>query len=112
MQAIERSPLLKLDKSQVIGLLKLDKSQVIGYLKATGSRDPDVLHVEKSRILVAAKFPKHVGLYLMIVGALCTVMILLAPIGIPLLGIGWWLRSRGKQNVNVVEAGFAEFVGA
>jgi hypothetical protein len=101
MQAIERSP-----------LLKLDRSKVLGYLKAAGSRDPDVLHSQKERLLVAAKFPKHVGLYLMVMGVLCTALILLAPIGIPLIVLGWWMRRRGKRNVELVEAGFAEFTSA
>ena len=99
MQTIERSP-----------LLKLDKSTVLGHLKSAGSRDPDVLHTQKQRLLIAAKFPKHVGLYLMIVGGLCTVLILLAPIGIPLIGIGWWMRRRGSRNLEIVEAGYSEFV--
>jgi hypothetical protein len=101
MQAIERSP-----------LLKLDKPQVIGYLKAAGTRDPDVLYTHKQRLLTAAKFPKHVGTYIMLMGALCTLMILLAPIGIPLLFIGWFMRRRGHSNVEAVEAGFTEFAGS
>ncbi len=98
---IERSP-----------LLKLDKSQVIGYLKSAGSRDPDVLHTQKAHLLSLAKFPKLAGTYLMVVGTLCTVLILLAFIGIPLLILGWWMRSRGVQNLKVVESGWAEFVGS
>jgi hypothetical protein len=98
MQAIERSP-----------FLKLDKSEVIGYLKSAGSRDPDILHTAKTRLLTAARFPKGVGLYVMIMGGLCTLMILLAPIGIPLLVFGWWLRRRGARNVEMVELGFREF---
>ena len=96
---IERSP-----------MLKLDTSQVIGYLKSAGSRDPDVLHTQKTHLVSLAKFPKFVGTYLMVIGALCTVLILLAFIGIPLLFFGWWLRSRGVKNVQVVEAGWVEFM--
>ena len=97
---IERSP-----------FLKLDKSQVIGYLKATGSRDPDVIHTQKTNLMSLAKFPKHVGVYLMVVGGLCTVLILLAFIGIPLIFLGWWMRRRGVKNVEMVENGYAEFMG-
>jgi hypothetical protein len=93
-------------------LLKLDKSQVIGFLKSSGSRDPDVLHTHKAQILSAAKFPKLVGVYLMVLGGLCTILILLAPIGIPLLGFGYWMRRRGVNNLKAVDAGYAEYVGA
>lgn len=96
---IERSP-----------FLKLDKSTVIGELKAAGTRDPDVLHNRKVQILSVARFPKQVGVYLLVVGGLCTVLILLAFIGIPLLGLGWWTRARGVHNLKVVEDAWTEFM--
>jgi hypothetical protein len=90
--------------------LNLDKQQVIGFLKDTGSRDPDVLHTQKAILVSAAKFPKLVGIYLMVLGALMTVMILTAFIGIPLIGLGWWLRRRGIRNLDTVESGYTEYV--
>lgn len=96
---IERSP-----------FLNLDKSTVIGYFKAAGSRDPDVLHSSKTSLVSLAKFPKLVGVYLMVMGGLCTVLILLAPIGIPLLILGWWVRRRGVRNLATVEVGWTEFM--
>jgi hypothetical protein len=93
-------------------MLKLDKPTVIGFFKSANSRDPDVLHAQKSNLLSLARFPKLVGTYLMVMGGLCTVLILTAFIGIPLLFFGWWMRKRGVSNLKVVEAGFAEFVGA
>ena len=98
---IERSP-----------LLRLDKTMVVGYLKSAGSRDPDILHTQKANLLSLAKFPKFVGTYLMVVGGLCTVLILLAFIGIPLIFFGWWMRNRGVNNLKEVEAGWQEFAGA
>jgi hypothetical protein len=99
-QAIQKTP-----------FLKLDRSMVIGYLKSTGSRDPDVLHTQKAEILSAAKFPKMAGVYLMVMGGLLTITILGAFIGIPLLGLGWWMRSRGVSNLAVVDAAYSEYVG-
>ena len=96
---IERSP-----------FLKLDKSTVLGELKAAGSRDPDVLHNRKTQILSIARFPKQVGVYLMVVGALCTALVLLAFIGIPLLFLGWWTRGRGVHNLRIVEEAWTEFM--
>ncbi|MGQ0721982.1 MAG: hypothetical protein ACT4PE_10475 [Candidatus Eiseniibacteriota bacterium] len=98
---IERSP-----------MLRLDKAMVLGYLKSAGSSDPDVLHTQKKNLLSLAQFPKFVGTYLMVMGGLCTVMILTAVIGIPLLFFGWWMRKRGVANIKVVEAGWKEFSGA
>ena len=95
---IERSP-----------FLKLEKSIVIGYLESAGSRDPDILHDQTTRLLSLARFPKHVGIYLMLTGMVFIFAILLAPIGIPVLVVGCWTRRRGVRNVEVVEAGWAEF---
>ncbi len=92
--------------------LKLDKPTVLGVLKSTGSRDPDVLHAQKASLMSAAKFPKMVGVYLMVVGGLMTVLILTAFIGIPMIGLGWWLRGRGVKNVKLVEDAYNEYVGA
>lgn len=98
--ALERSP-----------FLKLDKQMVIGELKSVGSRDPDVLHNRKAQIMSIAKFPKHTGTYVMVMGAGCTALVLLAFIGIPLLFLGWWMRKRGIQNIAMVEEGWNEFMG-
>jgi hypothetical protein len=92
--------------------LSLDKATVIGFLKSTGSRDSDILYTQKRNLESAAKFPKIAGVYLMVVGGLCTALILLAFIGIPLIGLGWWLRRRGIRNLEAVEAGYAEYVGS
>jgi hypothetical protein len=98
---IERSP-----------LLSLDRPMVVGYLKSSGSRDPDILHTHKAHLLSLAKFPKLAGTYVMVVGGLLTLTILGAFIGIPMLGFGWWMRRRGVRNLETVEAGWGEYVGA
>lgn len=97
---LERSP-----------FLKLDKAMVIGELKSVGSKDPDMLHARLVHIRTMAAFPKNVGIYIMVMGALCTALILLAFIGIPLLIFGWWLRKRGLANLKVVEQAWTEFNG-
>ena len=93
-------------------LLRLDKQTVIGFLKSTGTRDPDVLHTQRMKIVSAAKFPKLAGTYVMVLGGLCTLLILLAPIGIPALAFGWWMRRRGVHNLEAVEEAWAEFSAA
>jgi hypothetical protein len=91
--------------------LKVDKQMVLGFLKSTGSRDPDVLHTQKASLMSAARFPKMVGIYLMVLGGLMTIMILTAIIGIPMMGLGWWLRGRGVKNVQIVEETYNEYLG-
>ena len=98
---IERSP-----------FLKLDHQTVLGYLKDAGTRDPDVLHSHKASLISLGKFPKLTGIYVMVMGAGCTALILLAFIGIPLIGMGWWMYRRGVHNLKVIETCYAEFVGA
>ena len=97
---IERSP-----------FLMLEKSTVVGYLESAGSRDPDVLHEARTRLVAAAGFPKRIGLCLIVFGITCTVLILLAPIGIPVLVLGYRIHRRGLRNLEAVEAGWAEFSG-
>lgn len=97
---IERSP-----------FLTLEKSAVIGYLESAGSRDPDILHDQRTRLVSLARFPKRVGLYLMLMGLVFTLAVLLAPIGIPVLVVGWRARRRGVRNLRAVEAGWTEFMG-
>lgn len=99
-QIVEKSP-----------FLKVDRQMVMGFLKSTGSRDPDVLHAQKASLMSAARFPKMVGLYLMVLGGLLTVLILTAIIGVPMIALGWWLRGRGVKNVKVVEETYNEYVG-
>lgn len=100
---------MQIDRSP---FLKLDPATVRGYLKAGESKDPDVLHGRKAQLVSLGAFPKHVGLYLMVMGALLTVLILTAFMGIPLLIFGWWMRRRGVENLSVVETTFAEYLVA
>lgn len=91
-------------------LLKVNRQEVLGHLKSAGSLDPDVLHAQKATLLQAARFPKTVGTYLMILGALLTLTILGAFLGIPMLVAGWFIRRRGVGNIRTVESTFEEFL--
>jgi hypothetical protein len=88
----------------------IDKQTVIGALKATRSTDADVLHAQKATLMQSARFPKLAGTYVIVMGILCTVTILLAIIGIPLLFLGGWMRRRGSRNLTAVEDGFKEYL--
>jgi hypothetical protein len=91
---------------------RLTPQEVLGSLKSTGSRDPDVLFAAKQALLETVKPLKVMGIWAYITGGLCTVMILLAFIGIPLLFFGWWVRRRATQNIETIESTFTEYLGS
>ncbi len=91
-------------------LVKVTRQEVLGHLKAAGSMDPDVLHAQKATLMQAVKFPKMVGNYVILLGALLTITILGAFLGIPALVAGWFIRRRGVRNIHTVETTFEEFL--
>ena len=91
---------------------KVDKQTVIGTLKATGSKDPDVLHAQKTTILTTVKFAKLAGALLMLCGVLLTLTIIGAFLGIPAFLFGWWFRSRGNNNIRTVEESYSEYLSS
>ena len=82
------------------------------FFKSAGSRDPDIIHTQKTHLISLAKFPKLAGVYVMVLGGLLTITILGAFLGIPMLIIGWWMRRRGVRNLQTVEDGYSEFLGS
>jgi hypothetical protein len=84
------------------------REQVFGALKATGSTDPDVLLAAKEEFATAYRPLRWFGIWALVCGALCTALVQLAFIGIPLLFLGWWWLRRAKHNLGVIEAAFRE----
>ena len=89
---------------------KLDRQGVLGTFKATGSRDSDVLHSQKERLLAQQKQFRLLGMILMVGGAFFTVTFILAIAGIPLAIFGWWLRYFGTKNIAAIEQGYADYL--
>jgi len=87
----------------------LDKQTVTGTLKATGSRDLDVLASARAKLEGVPKMHKLLGLALMIVGALMTLTIVGAVVGIPSALAGWWLRRRAVANLATIDAAFIAY---
>jgi hypothetical protein len=88
----------------------VSREQVLGALKATGSSDPDVLLAAKEEFAAGYRPLKWFGIWALVTGALATALVLLAPIGIPLLVLGlFWVR-RAARNRRVIDAAFAEHV--
>ena len=92
--------------------VKLDKQSVIGTLKATGTRDPDILHAQKARLLAPSKNLKILAIICIVSGALFTITVVLAIAGIPFVIFGLWLWRFSGKNIQAVETGFAEYVGS
>ena len=75
---------------------RLDKQSVVGMFKATGSRDPDVLHAQKEKLLAQPKQLKLLAVICVVVGVVMTVTIVLAIAGIPSILFGWWTWRFGS----------------
>jgi hypothetical protein len=90
---------------------KLDRSVVVGMLKMTGSRDPDVLHMQKQALLQRAKRLRLYGILSIVTGVISTLTLLLAIFGIPLAIFGAWTCLRASRNIAAVEAGWTDYLG-
>jgi hypothetical protein len=86
--------------------------QVLGALKATGSTDPDVLFAAKEEFAARYRPLRWFGIWGLVSGALATVLVITAFIGIPLMILGWWWLRRAKRNLATIDATFARFTGA
>jgi hypothetical protein len=91
---------------------KIDKQSVIGTLKATGSRDADILHAQKQRLLGPNKNLKILSIILIVGGALLSLTVILAIAGIPLALFGVWLWRFSSKNIAAVEAGYTEYLAS
>jgi hypothetical protein len=89
--------------------VRLDPQAVVGTLKATGTTDRDVLYAQKQKLLAQPKQLVLLGKILMVGGALLTITVVAAILGIPSVIFGWWTWNFGKKNVAAVEAGFEQF---
>ena len=84
--------------------------QVVGVLKATGSSDPDVLYAAKEEFGSTFATQRFQGLGLLITGALSSLTIILAVVGVPVALFGWWLWQKGKKNIALVEAAYVNYL--
>jgi hypothetical protein len=89
---------------------KVDKQSVIGTLKAVGSRDPDVLHAQKQKLLAPSQSLKKVAFVVMGGGAVLTITVVAAFAGIPLVLFGIWMWRSSSRNIATVEEAFNGFI--
>ncbi len=88
----------------------IEPGAVIEGLRRIDSCDPDVLHAHRTAWLESMRLPRMLGTLSLWLGAIAAVSVVLVPVGVPLLILGWWLRRRAAENVAAVEAAFDAFV--
>jgi hypothetical protein len=81
-------------------------------LKAVGSRDPDVLHAQKQKLLAPSQNLKKVSFFVMVGGGLLTITVFAAFAGIPLALFGIWMWRSSSRNIATVEEAFNEFMAS
>ena len=88
------------------------RPQVIGALKATNSNDADVLFAAKQDLLDQYRPLKMMSMIPIICGALLSLTIIGAIVGIPLIALGIWLRRKCKRNMTTVESAYDEYLAS
>jgi hypothetical protein len=91
---------------------KLDKQQVLGALKATGSFDQDVLYARKEEMLAESKKMKMLGTFPIVMGVVMCLTIIGAPVGIPFLIFGFWVRKRIRTNTQTADSAYGEYLNS
>lgn len=91
---------------------RMDRQSVLGILKATGTRDPDVIHAQKQKLLAPSKNLKMVSYILVGGGVLFTLTVVVAFAGIPLGLFGLWMWRFSSKNIAVVEAACNEYLAS
>jgi hypothetical protein len=83
---------------------------VRGALKATGSTDRDVLAAAIDQFAAPYRPLKWFGIWAIVTGVLCCLLIIMAFIGIPLLVFGYWALKRSKKNATLIAAEYEVFL--
>jgi len=91
---------------------KLDSRSVVGLFKSTGTRDPDVLHAERQRLMAQPKQLKLLSILCIVVGGFFTITVILAIAGIPFMLFGVWMWFFSKKQMAAIESGYAEYVAS
>lgn len=93
-------------------LASTSRQIVLRALKATGSTDPDVLFAAKREFGTPFARQKVGGLALYVIGALLTIRIPFAPVGVAIGLFGLWLWRRGRQGLATIDAAHDEYLRA
>lgn len=91
---------------------RIDRSAALGAFKRAGSTDADVLASVKATLVQTSRTAVRGGWGLIVSGVLVCLTILGMPAGIAMALIGWWVISRAKKNIRLVDDVLAEFAAA
>ncbi|HLV26586.1 MAG TPA: hypothetical protein VKZ41_09750 [Gemmatimonadales bacterium] len=91
-------------------MITVPQQQLVGALKATGSSDPDVLFAAKEATMKVQRQLKLVATGFMLFGAVLTITLLGAPVGLPLLIGAYWLRRKVARNLADADATYGSYV--
>lgn len=91
---------------------KMDKQSVLGFLKSCGSRDPDVLALQKQKLLTLNRNLKLGGWGAILFGVLMIVTVIFFIIGIPVILLGVWMLWLRKKNIAVIESTYNEYLAS
>lgn len=99
---------------------KLDRAAIVGEFKMAGSRDPDVLRAIHARLVSTSKTTRNFGMTFIIIGLVLIGLVFVvsqgSTIGLigalivfgPLVLFGWLQKSRGDNNIRLVDSVMAE----
>jgi hypothetical protein len=90
----------------------IDQQTVFGMFKSSASHDPDVLYAQKETLLAPYKNLKRLSIMSAVVGALFTVTVVVAILGIPLMLGAWWCWRFQAKNSRAVEAGYTQYLAS
>lgn len=80
--------------------------EIVGSFKMLGSKDPDAVFAQKNMLLKGAKFLKLIGWCCIALGI--PMLFLIIP-GIIMIVLGWFLLSRAKKNIALIESAAASY---
>jgi hypothetical protein len=86
------------------------RPQVIGALKSANSTDADVLLHVKEDLLDQYRPLKMMSMVPILCGALISLTIIGAVVGIPLIVLGIYLRRKCTRNMATVESAYDEYL--
>ncbi len=93
-------------------MITVSRQEVMGLLKATGSSDRDVLYAAKEARGQHYRVIRFMSFIPMIGGAMLSLTIIGALVGIPMIAGGWFLRRWSGKQLRIIDDAFGEYTGA
>lgn len=93
-------------------MISLTPEFVTGYLRQAGSSDPTALESRRQE-LIQRQQPMRLGsLAFIVLGAILTISIIGAILGLPMLAISGWVHWKARTNLQTIDAAWRAMVPA